>query len=148
MHSLMKDERGNAMVIALAFITILALLAAVVANVATSEKKTTFNETMHAQAFYSADAGGEAAINWIRFQARPPLQLDNEGTVFAPAGYSRLQDKDQYKYGVQYEGKQFRPGWSHEYKDFRYEVESDGASAARSAAEIEVNVLRLYREGY
>jgi hypothetical protein len=148
MKWLPKNEDGYAMVMALSFVTALALLAAIIVGVATTEKQTTANETTHTRAFYSADAGGEAAINWLRFQNTPPAKLDNDGHVFVPTGYTPLSYKDDYRYDVQYQGKRWRPGWSHEYKDFQYEIESDGSSTQNSEASVEVQALRLYREGY
>lgn len=148
MKRLVENNSGYAMVITLAFITALGLLAAIIIGVATSEKQTTFNETTHTQAFYSADAGGEAAINWLRFQNSPPPQLDTNGHVFVPTGFTPLTTKNDYRYDIEYQGKQFRPGWSQEYKDFRYQIESDGASSQNSEASVEVRALRLYREGY
>lgn len=148
MRKHIENNKGYAMVITLAFITALGLLAAIIIGVATTEKQTAFNETSHTQAFYSADAGSEAAINWLRFQNAPPPQLDTNGYVFVPSGYTTLNTKTDYRYDVQYQGKQWRPGWSHEYKDFRYQIQSDGASSQSSEARIEVQALRLYREGY
>lgn len=142
------NNKGYAMVITLAFITALGLLAAIIVGVASTEKQTTFNETTHTQAFYSADAGGEAAINWLRFQDSPPPDLDGNGHVFVPTGYTPLSTKTDYRYDIEYQGKQWRPGWSHEWKDFRYQIESDGASSQSSEAKVEVQALRLYREGY
>jgi type II secretory pathway component PulK len=148
MKWLHRNEDGYAMVMALSFVTALALLAAIIVGVATTEKQTTFNETTHTQAFYSADAGGEVAINWLRFQNSPPPMLDNDGHVFVPTGYTPLNTKNEFRYDVQYRGKRWRPGWSHQYKDFQYEIESDGSSSQNSEASVEVQALRLYREGY
>lgn len=148
MKRLLANNTGYAMVITLAFITALGLLAAIIISVATTEKQTTFNETTHAQAFYSADAGGEAAINWLRFQNTPPPEVDNAAHVYVPTGYTALTSNNDYRYDIAYQGKQYRPGWSHHYKDFRYQIESDGASTQNSEAAVEVQALRLYREGY
>lgn len=148
MRSLLRNENGYAMVITLAFLMALSLLAVIIVNVATSEKQTTFNETTHTQAFYAADAGGEAAINWLRFQNSPPPQLDNNGHVFVPTGYTSLSTKNDYRYDVQYKGKTWRPGWSSQYKDFIYQIDSNGASSRDSESSVEVQALRLYREGY
>jgi hypothetical protein len=149
MRSLLRNEHGYAMVITLAFIMGLSLLAVIVVNVATSEKQTAFNETTHTQAFYAADAGGEAAVNWLRFQTSPPARVaSGDNHVFVPTGYTPLGSKNDYRYDVEYMGKTFRPGWSTEYRDYIYDIDADGASSQASQATVAVQALRLYREGY
>ena len=59
-----------------------------------------------------------------------------------------LGDDHLYDFGVDYVGKQFRPGWSVEYKDYIYRVEATGMSAQQSNAAVDFNATRLYREGY
>jgi len=148
MKRVLGNENGYTMVLALSFITALALLAAIIVGVATTEKQTTANETTHARAFYSADAGGEHAVNWLRLQQSPPAEVDGAGHVFVPTGYTSLYGSNNYRYDITYRGKQWRPGWGIEYKDFQYEIEADGESASNSEAAVELNALRLYREGY
>jgi hypothetical protein len=42
----------------------------------------------------------------------------------------------------------FRPGWSREYLDFDYTIDSDGASTQQSETVIQVQASRLFRQGY
>jgi hypothetical protein len=142
------DERGSALVLALVALGGLALLAIIVVSVATSGKWTEFREYTHTRAFYSADAGGEAALNWIRFQDTPPAILDGESNVFVAGSYTPLSGDHEYKYNVQFARKRFRPGWSVEYKDYEYLIKADGASAQQSESVIELRAMRLYQEGY
>lgn len=146
----LNNNEGFAMVIALGFITVLALLAGIIVAVSTAEKKTAFNEYTFTRSFYSADAGGEAAINWLRVQNRPPDQVDDPNDlVFVPGGMTQMTADHAYKHEVTYKGVQAREGWDYNlYKDYRYWIESDGESVADSEAEVELRVLRLFKEGY
>lgn len=142
------DERGSAMVLALGVLAVLALLSIVVVMIASSEKWTESGEYAHSRAFYSADAAGEAGLNWVRAQGRPPSILDANRSVYLSGGYTPLSSDHNYKYDVRYLRKHFRPGWSLEYKDYEYAIEADGASARQSEAAIEVRATRLFKEGY
>lgn len=148
MKNILGNEDGLAMVIALLFVTVLGVLAAIITGVATTEKNTSFNDQTYTRTFYSADAGGEAAVNWLRFQNGPPDLLDEGKNVHIPTGYDSLAYDSKYKYGVVYERKRLRPGWSTNYKDFEYSITSDGATIRKSEAQIEVDAMRLFKEGY
>lgn len=148
MRSILTNDKGIAMVVALSVITGLALLGVIVIAVATSEKRTAFNEYTHTRSFYAADAGGEMAVNWLRIQSTPPNMLDTQKHVYVPTGYDSLSNDHLYKYDITYVRKRLRPGWSLEYKDFEYLIQSDGASVAESETSIELQTRRLFKEGY
>jgi len=151
MRTILSNESGFAMIIAMAFVLGLALLAAIIMAVSSTEKNTSFNEYSYTRSFYAADAGGEAAINWLRIQGSPPGFLDSDQHVYVPTGYDDLDTYNQdhkYKYELTYLRKRPRAGWSTEYKDFEYEIESDGSSVSDAQTEVEVNALRLFKEGY
>jgi Tfp pilus assembly protein PilX len=148
MKTFVRNERGFALVVALAFIAVLAVIASVSVWVAGSEKKVTFNEQVHQMSFYAADAGGEAAINWLRIQSSPPGIIDAQNTVRHQDTYAPLSSKQEYKFDVRFLRKRNRPGWSVEYKDFDYLVISDGASVRQSQSQVELSVARLFKEGY
>ena len=148
MKQTLTNNHGYAMVIAIAFIAGLTLLAVIVVSVATSEKKTEFAEYTHSRAFYSADAAGEGAINWLRFQASPPPEVDGARHVFVATGDTPLSADEDYRYDIQFVRKRIRPGWSIEYKDFEYMIDGRGSSVQEGEAEVEIQALRLYKEGY
>jgi Tfp pilus assembly protein PilX len=144
----LSNDRGFAMVIALTFLTGLAVVAVIIVAVATMEKRTAFNEYTYTRSFYSADAGSEAAVNWLRFLSSPPGFLDPSKTVYVPAGYTTITPEAKYKYNVTYLRKRHRAGWSKEYLDYEYRVDSDGTSVQDSESQVEVQALRLFKEGY
>lgn len=148
MRQPLADERGSAMVLTLGVLTVLALLAVILLSIATTEKRTAFSEYTNSRSFYSADAAGEAGVNWLRNQPSPPDVVDTLNNVSVSTAYTTLEGANRYKYDVQFVRKYFRPGWSTEYKDYEYLVDASGASANQSATELAINVMRLYREGY
>ena len=151
MRSILSNESGFAMVVAMAFVLGLGLLAVIVMTVASTEKNTSFNEYTYTRSFYAADAGGESAINWLRIQGSPPGLLDPQNHVFVPTGYIDLDTNKldhKYKFDVTYILKRPRAGWSTEYMDFEYQIDSDGASVGDSESGVEVNARRLFKEGY
>ena len=148
MKTALSNNQGFALVVALSFITALSLLAAIIVAVSTLEKRTSFTDYTHSRAFYSADAGGEAAINWLRIRGTPPGLLDAQKHVYVPTGYDTLSTDHLYRHDITYIRKRLRPGWSHEYKDFEYTIDSQGSSVLASESELEVRALRLFKEGY
>ncbi len=143
-----RDERGSAMVLALGVLTVVAILAIIIIAVVVSEKRTSASAYAQDRAFYSADAATEAAVNWIRNQRSPAAIVDSVNTVGTSAGTVALATDHSYTFDVTYVRRQFRPGWSAEYKDYVYRIETEGTSAQQSQAALEVNATRLYREGY
>jgi hypothetical protein len=148
MKHLLSDDKGIAMVTALAFITCLALLAAIIIAVAISEKWTSSNEYAHGRSFYSADAASEAAVNWLRSQNSPPIIVDGENHVYVPNGYTELNNDHRYQFEITYVRKINRPGWGSEYKDFEYDIRAVGSTSQESESEIAVQARRLFKEGY
>ncbi|HKW15503.1 MAG TPA: hypothetical protein VJS69_13540 [Candidatus Krumholzibacteria bacterium] len=148
------NERGSAMVTALIFLVGLAVAGAVVAMVATSHRRVTQNDYTHSRSYYSADAGSESAINWIRLAAVPPTITNlATGAVRNQNSYTHLDvngdsENNMFKYDATYDRVHFRPGWSKEYRDFDYTVNANGASAQTSSAQVEVQVSRLYKVEY
>ena len=57
-------------------LSLLGVFALVAASLAVNEKRSTFNDRVHLNAFVSADSGGEVAIAWLRNQPRPPFVVD------------------------------------------------------------------------
>jgi Tfp pilus assembly protein PilX len=142
-----KHERGAAMVLALGVLAVLAILAIVIVTVVVSEKRTASSAYALDRAFYSADAATEAGVNWLHGQLSPPATVDTANTVRAQGSVVLTADHS-YQFGVKYVTMQYRPGWSVEYKDYIYRVEASGTSVQQSQAALQVNAMRLYREGY
>ncbi len=153
MSLMTRNDRGSALVTALFFITGLTVAAAVIAMVATSEKRIAHNEYTHTRSFNASDAGTEEAINWLRLLAKAPATIDADNNVKSLADYSDLYssgnyEENKYKYDIAFDRVRFRPGYSKEFRDFDYTIDSEGASAKESSAMLEVQASRLFKQGY
>ena len=141
------QERGFAMVFAIGALLVLAVLALAIVAIVVTEKRNESAEYAHDRAFYSADAAGEAGVNWLRSQKSPAATVDSLSNVRV-AQPDTLTKDHLYQYSVRYVTRRFRPGFSVEYKDYVYVVAASGTSAQQSQAALEVNATRLYKEGY
>ena len=149
MLTTIRNNKGTALVATLFFITALAVTATVIVWVTGSERRVSHNEYTHTRSFYASDAGSETAINWIRTQQIPPRIVDTaEKFVVNQDDYTYLQSDHKYQFDVRFDRVRFRPGWSREYLDFDYTIDSRGASVQESSARIEVRTSRLFRQGY
>lgn len=149
MLTTLRNDNGTALVAALFFITALAVTATVIVWVTGSERRVSFNEYSHARSFYASDAGAETAINWVRTRPIPPAIIDTEENFVAVINeYVDVEDDHKFKYDVTFDRVRFRPGWSREYLDFDYTIDSRGSSVQQSNSRIEVRTSRLFRQGY
>jgi hypothetical protein len=149
MLTTLRNEKGTALVAALFFITALAVTATVIVWVTGSERRVSFNEYSHVRSFYASDAGTERAINWVRTQQIPPPIINyEENFVSSMNEYYDMEDDHQFKFDVRFDRRRFRPGWSREYMDFDYTIDSRGASVQESSSRIEVRASRLFKQGY
>lgn len=142
------NREGFAMVTTLLVVLILSVLAVGVAWIASSEKKTTLAESVHVQSVYSADAGGEAAINFIRLSEIPPVIQDFGSRMVQNQGSTGLQGSQTFEYGAFFVTKRPKPGWGMDYLDYDYRVASRGSASRLGESGVELVVSRLYKEGY
>lgn len=144
----MKNRDGFAMVTTLLVVLILSVLAVGVAWIAGSEKKTAFAESVHVRSVYSADAGGESAINFLRLSETPPSVQDFGSRLVRNQGTTGLQGSQSYDYQAFFVSKRPKPGWGMDYLDYDYRVTSRGTASRLGESGVELMVSRLYKEGY
>lgn len=149
MLTTIRNDKGTALVATLFFITALAVTATIIVWVTGSERRVSHNDYTHSRSFYASDAGSETAINWIRIQQSPPPIVDAQDKLVANQDtYTYINKDHKFKFDVRFDRVRFRPGWSREYLDFDYTVDSRGASVQESSSRIEVRTSRLFRQGY
>jgi Tfp pilus assembly protein PilX len=139
---------GFAMVTALLVVLVLSVLAVGAAWLARSEKKTTVAESVHLRSVFAADAGGEAAINFVRTSNLPPQILDFGTMAVRNQTTTTLEGSQQYSYDVNFERKRLKPGWGVDYLDYDYEIGSQGQASRLGQSGVQVVVSRMYKEGY
>jgi len=155
MKNILNDERGSAMVMALVFITGLALTASVIVYIATSEKRVTFNQYSHSRSFYASDAGTETTLNWLYINSRPP-RFQNEVSGLVTQDNNFIEMEPDHKFKVDLHARQGANGSFQSYSmgdeagsgndpiPIKYVILSSGASANDSETLIEVLATRKY----
>lgn len=142
------DREGFALVTTLLMVLVLGVIAVGVVWIASSEKKTSFAEQVHVSSIFSADAGGEAGINFVRVADSPP-QINDFGTMsVGSVGETGLGGSQTYEYDCQYIQKRPKPGWGVDYLDYDYRIASHGQASTDGQSDVEVVVSRLFKEGY
>lgn len=142
------DREGFALVTTVLVVLVLSVMAVGAAWIASSEKKTSFNEGVHISSLFSADAGGEAAINFIRTSETPPNITDFADNKVHAAGETTIQGSQAYDYDAHFSGRRGKPGWGVVYKDYDYRMDVQGSASVDGVSGVELMVSRLYKEGY
>ena len=143
-----RNREGFAMVTTLLVVLILSVLAVGVVWIASAEKKTTFAEGVHVASVFSADAGGESGINFIRVSDSPPPINDFATMNVRNQAETVLMGSQAYSYNANYLRKSPKPGWGTDYLDYDYRIGSRGTASQNGESGVTVVVSRLYREGY
>lgn len=143
-----RKREGFALVSVLLVVLVLSVLAVGVAWLAGSEKKTSFAESVHLRSVMSADAGSEAAINFIRMSETPPQIVDFADNSVQAVGTTTLQGSQSYNYECWFDTKQLKPGWGFSYLDYTYRIRSQGTASLQGESGVGVVVSNLYKEGY
>ena len=59
-----------------------------------------------------------------------------------------MHGSQNFAYDAHYLRMQHRPGWSAEFRDFDYRVESDGAASVSGQTGVDLVASRLFKIGY
>jgi len=142
------DREGFALVTSLLIILVLSLIAVGAAILSTTEKQTSFAESVHNSAVFSADSGGEAAIHFLRMSDSPPKIIDFADGTVRSENDEPVMNSQEFDFECQYFGKTPKPGWGVMYLDYDYRVESEGRASAQGRSDVDLVASRLFREGY
>ncbi len=142
------NREGFALVTTLLMVLILSVLAVGVVWMASSEKKTSFAEGVHISSVFSADAGGEAGINFVRMSPTPPRIVTYADSTVRYQGETDIVGSQKYDYNCKYLRKTPRPGWGVNYLNYNYRINSNGQASTNGNSGVQLVVNRLYREGY
>lgn len=145
----LPDRDGFALVTSLLIILVLSLIAVAAVVLSGTEKRTTFAEGVHTTAIFSADAGGEAAIHFLRLSDTPPKIVDAAHNTVQTVNDEALQGAQEFDVETQFVRR--RPklgGWSPQFVDYDFRIESSGRAAAAGRSDVDLVASRLFREGY
>jgi len=138
-------REGFATAVTLLIILVLAVIGLGAAWLASTEKRTSFAESVHLTALYSADSGGEAAINFLRLAPAPPAYTGANHSV-RTQGSTALAGTQSYGYGCNFVSAQGRIGWDG-YYDFNYRVTADGWASQQGRSAVRLIASRLFKVG-
>ncbi len=138
-------REGFATAVTLLIILVLAVIGLGAAWLASTERKTSFAESVRLTALYSADSGGEAAINFLRLAQAPPAYVGAARTV-RTQGQTALVGTQSYGYGCNFVSVRPRAGWDG-YLDFNYRVTADGWASQEGRSAVRLLASRLFKVG-
>jgi hypothetical protein len=142
------NREGFALATTLLMILVLSVLAVGAAWLASTEKRTSFAESVHISSIFSADAGGEAGINFLRLVDGPPPIIDYADSTVHSQGATTIQGAQEYEFDAHYAGRRPKLGWGTEFADYDYTVVSTGRAALASRTNVALLASRLFKEGY
>jgi hypothetical protein len=143
------DREGFALVTSLLIILVLSLIAVAAVILSTTERRTSFAESVYTTAGFSADAGGEAAIYFLRMCDSPPAILDAANNLVESRNNEALQGDQTFSYACFYINWTHRDGWDPTmFRDYNYRISSSGRAAAGGRSDAQMMASRLFREGY
>lgn len=142
------DREGFALVTSLLIILVLSLIAVAAVVLSSTEKRTTFAEGVHATAIFSADAGGEAALHFLRLSDAPPRIIDSADNKVHALDDEALVGQQEFDSSTHWVRRRPKSGWSIQFVDYDFRVASSGRAAAAGRSDVDMVASRLFREGY
>ncbi|MBD3222271.1 hypothetical protein GF314_13620 [bacterium] len=142
------NQDGFALVTSLLIVLVLSVIALAAVMLSSTEKRSTFAEGVHMTAVFSADAGSEAAIHFLRMSDTPPKIIDAADNVVHAVANEALDDLQEFDCEAQYVRRRPKPGWGTQFVDYDFRVESSGRAAADGRSDVDLVASRLFREGY
>ncbi len=142
------DREGFALVTTLLIILVLSIIAVGAVWMANSEKRITFAESVHVEAVFSADAGGEACVNYLRLVDGPPSIIDFGDMTVHEVAETGIQGSQRYRYSCRFLKKTPKPGWGVNFLDYDYNVVTQGEASNDGQSGVALVAARLFREGY
>jgi len=140
------ERDGFATAVTLLIILVLAVIGLGAAWLASTEKKTSFAESVHLSALYSADSGGESAINFLRLLPSPPAYTGAAKTVRSQA-QTTIEDTQRYDYACNFDTMRPLVGWDTGYAEMNYRVTAGGWAAQQGRSAVRLVASRVFRIG-
>jgi hypothetical protein len=150
---LFAGESGLGLVNAMLALSLLGVFALVAASLAINERRSTFNDRVHVNAFVSADSGGEEAIAWLRNRPRPPFVLDfatsmrvyetQDRTMTAYQADQKFDYAIRMRSGAEGGPRMHRFGNDTSFMDYYYVVDSHGEGGSKGESNVSLVVSRL-----
>ena len=163
--SMIKNDRGSAIIVALLLLVALTLLGVTATNTSFFESSIIGNEHRYQIEFYIADSGWKEGAMWLDNSAGPPATVNptadnivkNYGfnttpaspaptdlATLTPDNTTLSQFGVPYWYQVQYVSDSIVAGSNSQHREFYY----DSRSNADQTQQIDVRVSKIFKVGY
>jgi hypothetical protein len=151
------DDRGSALVVALLVLVLLTLMGISATTTSTIEVQMAGNEKFHDMAFYAAESGWQASLNWLDRQY--PAVTDKVGwdesvtpPTFSPgAKYDQpdpivlaVDNDTEYSVKIEFVGTSPVPGYGTNFRRFNYQVDSTGIGPGNARSEVRVVAGKIF----
>lgn len=146
-HAARHDE-GFALVTSLLIILLLSVIAIAAVVLSSTEKRATFADGVHTSAVFSADAGSEAAIHFLRMSDTPPKIVDTVNNTVHALNDEPLEGLQEFDVEAQFMRRRPKSGWGTQFLDYDFRIDSSGRAAAEGRSDVDLVASRLFREGY
>jgi Tfp pilus assembly protein PilX len=146
--SVLKDNRGAALVVAVLIMAVLMLIGAAALITSSIEIKISGNEKNSREAFYAAEAAWPTALIWLDNQSAPFMGNEDDNTDDPRIVSNVAVGANQFSYELNYQTQQYIPGYSTDYKGFYYDVECTGNGPGVSESSLQVTASKAHRVAY
>jgi len=157
--SILKSQEGATIVFALMILALLTVIGIAATKTSEIELQISRNEKYHRIAFYTAESGGQVAVNWLDDQypeisANRGLDASGGNIDFTSAKYNNSDtislSNSTYSADVTFMGAQGNvPGYSTEFRRYTYQIDSTGTGPASARSELTVTAGKIvYVGGY
>ena len=156
----LDDDQGIILVIAMLILLALTAMGTSAIMTSTIETKISGNDLLMKQAFYSADAGSIEGMEWLSTQGIPPgttaattyevkTRGDGDGgNDYGGIDYDGELAGNYYRYDMDYLYNRMVAGSSTNYREFYYDLDSQGDADRGASSEVEAKISRIYRVDY
>ncbi len=152
-----ESEKGSAILVAVFVLFILTMLGLYANTTSTVDIQIASNDRDYVQVFYGAESGWQVGVSWLDAQYPLPttdVGLDNSGSslTFSSNKYSSPDSKavgstNSYQVTARFDGTQQAPGYSTDYRRFRYTITSTGAGSQNAESQVIVTAQKVERVG-
>jgi len=115
------------------------------------------NNRDYVQVFYGAESGWQVGVSWLDAQYPLPttdLGLDTSGgsVSFSSGKYASpdsnaIGGANSYQVTARFDGTQHAPGYSTDFRRFRYSITSTGSGSQNAESQVIVTAQKVQRVG-
>ena len=152
-----ESEKGSAILLAVFVLFILTMLGLYANTASTVDIQIASNDRDYVQVFYGAESGWQVGVTWLDAQYPLPttsVGLDTSGGSlnfssgkYASPDSNTVDGSNTYRVAVRFDGTQHAPGYSTDFRRFRYMIDSTGSGPQNAESQVIVTAQKVERVG-